>query len=571
MEPKLISMDQLQKKFILRTTLVLLCAIVLAKALAWHGGEQLRLIFYYIFLIQEIPGSFLLIALLLGGSYLAKKMPDSWPTAILRFVEKHPLWISFLTFFLLTLGAYFAYHHHPLSMDEFMPFFQSRIFAEGKLWGEYPPALVPWIAGSAYFAVLSPETGRVISDYWPGFALLLTPFTRIGLSWILNPLISAATIFLLYRYSKKVFPEAEAAPWVLLLTLASSVFMANGISYYTMSAHLFFNLLFAFLLLRITPWRLFLAGVVGSFAMVLHNPVPHMAFAIPWIIWLALKPDRVRNLALLFAGYLPIGFALGVGWMWLKIFLLRSGEVAAGAAAASAASGDVLSMFPARIADVLSGVFKFPDLSILQAKVYGFLKIFAWSVPGLPILAILGARRLKQSPHLALWGWSAAVTLVVFVFIPFDQGHGWGYRYFHSSWLALPLLATAFLLSPDLKEAVSWKKYVCVLALLSLVFCTAQRFEQIHAHIDEHLAQLPVFENGKNYLCILNVRRISMGHDLIQNDPFLRSRVILLESQGGQNDQTMVRALFPGSRKIEQHSAYTLWEIEPLADSVENR
>lgn len=377
-------MDQLQKRFILGTSSLLLVTFSLATALIWAGKQLTGKIFYYMFAIQEIPGAFLLIVLLLGGIYLARKMPDSWPDRILAFVEKHPLWLSFLTIFLLTMGAHFFYYRHPLSMDEFMPYFQSRIFTEGKLWGEYPPALVPWIAGSAYFAVLSPETGRVISDYWPGFALLLTPFTKIGLSWILNPLISAATISLLYRYAKKVFPEAEAAPWVLLLTLASSVFMANGISYYTMSAHLFFNLLFAFLLLRITPWRIVLAGVVGSFAMVLHNPVPHMAFALPWIIWLALKPDRVRNLALLFAGYLPIGFALGVGWMWLKIFLLRSGEVAAGAAGASVASGDMLSRFLARLGDILSGLFRLPDLSILQAKLYGFLKIFAWSVPGLP-------------------------------------------------------------------------------------------------------------------------------------------------------------------------------------------
>lgn len=561
-------MDQHQKRLILGTSLVLLLTFALAVAVIWADGQSKAKIFYYMYAIQEISGAFLLLVILLGGIYLATKLPDAWPNRILHFAGQHPIWIAFLAFFLLTMGAHFFYYRHPLSMDEFMPYFQSRIFSEGKLWGEYPPALVPWIAGSAYFAVLSPETGRVISDYWPGFALLLTPFTKIGLSWILNPLISAATLFLLYRYAKKVFPEAEAAPWVLLLTLASSVFMANGISYYTMSAHLFFNLLYAFLLLRITPWRLFLAGVVGSFAMVLHNPVPHMAFAIPWIIWLTLKPNRLRNLALLIAGYLPIGFALGLGWMWLKIFLLRSGEVAAGAVGASVASGDMLSRFLARLGDILSGRFSLPDLSILQAKLYGFLKIFTWSVPGLPILAILGARRLRQSPHLALWGWSAVLTLAVYIFVPFDQGHGWGYRYFHSAWLALPLLATAFLLSPDLKEAAAWKKYVCVLALLSLVFCTAQRFAQIHDHIGGHLAQLPLFEKGKNYLCILNVRRISMGHDLIQNDPFLRNRVILLESQGEENDQAMVQALFPGSVMVGRHPRYALWEIGPYTESI---
>ena len=40
-----------------------------------------------------------------------------------------------------------------------------------------------------------------------------------------------------------------------------------------------------------------------------------------------------------------------------------------------------------------------------------------------------------------------AVIGFCFLFVWADQGHGWGFRYFHSAWLALPLLATAFLYS----------------------------------------------------------------------------------------------------------------------------
>ena len=75
----------------------------------------------------------------------------------------------------------------------------------------------------------------------------------------------------------------------MLLTLASPVFFADGISYYAMSAHLLANAVFALLLMEPTPRRAFLAGIVGSVALTLHNPVPHMLFAAPWIIWLLAK------------------------------------------------------------------------------------------------------------------------------------------------------------------------------------------------------------------------------------------------------------------------------------------
>ncbi len=564
-------MDQLQKNFILRTTNILLLTIILAAALVWSGGPQTKTIFYYMFIVQEIPGALLLIALLLGGIYLAKKIPDSWPDRILAFVGKHPFWLSFLTFFLLTMGAYFAYHRHPLSMDEFMQVFQAKIFAAGHLWGQYPPALVPWLAPSHYYAVLSAETGRVMSDYWPGFALMLTPFMKVGIPWMLNPLVSAATLFLLLRYVKRIMPDSNGAAWALLLTVASSAFLANGISYFTMSAHLLLNLTFAMLLLELSPRRLFLAGLVGSLALVLHNPVPHFAFALPWVFWIALKPNRSRNLAFLFAGYLPISLLLGVGWMWLKVFIVKSGatSIAGQTTGLVDPPSGMLSGFIARFMDNISSVFALPGWPVLQARIYGFLKLVAWCIPGLPILAIMGGRRLKTSPHLALWGWSAISTLVIYFFVPFDGGHAWGFRYFHSAWLALPLLATAFLTDPGLKGALHWKKYVCTLALLSLLFCTAQRFTQIHDHIAHHLSQLPVFESGRNYLCFLNVRQLSMGHDLIQNDPFLGNRVIFLESVNEAADQAMVSALFPTARNVQRTLHYVVWEIPDTANSIE--
>ncbi len=91
---------------------------------------------------------------------------------------------------------------------------------------------------------------------------------------------------------------------VLLLTVASPVIFGIGISYYSMPAHLLANSLYALLLVRPTPLRAIGAGVVGSIALSLHNPVPHTLFAIPWLIWIVTRPGGVRLVGLMCLGYL---------------------------------------------------------------------------------------------------------------------------------------------------------------------------------------------------------------------------------------------------------------------------
>ena len=100
-------------------------------------------------------------------------------------------------------------------------------------------------------------------------------------------MLSGLTVLVVHRLALKLFHSAESAGLAVLFTVASPVFFADGISYYLMTAHLLFNGVFALLLLEPAPRRLVLAGVVGSFALSLHNPVPHVLFAAPWIVSMA--------------------------------------------------------------------------------------------------------------------------------------------------------------------------------------------------------------------------------------------------------------------------------------------
>ena len=79
----------------------------------------------------------------------------------------------------LALGAVLVYHDYPLSMDEYAAVFQAKIFASGHLVAQLPRDLVDWLVVRGFngsFLIASPESGRAIEHYWPGFAVLLTPF-----------------------------------------------------------------------------------------------------------------------------------------------------------------------------------------------------------------------------------------------------------------------------------------------------------------------------------------------------------------------------------------------------------
>src|SRR2546430_11346262 len=61
------------------------------------------------------------------------------------------------------------------------------------------------------------------------------------------------------------------------------------------------------------------------------------------------------------------------------------------------------------------------------------------------ILAVTGAWRWRHDTRVLTLAASALVTILGFLFVPYDQGHGWGFRYFHSAWMTLPVLAAAAL------------------------------------------------------------------------------------------------------------------------------
>jgi hypothetical protein len=466
------------------------------------------------------------------------------------FCGRHVWWVAGLTTAALAIGAHWVYHIHPLSLDEYAVLFQSRIFAEGRLTGQYPPELIDWLIPAFFqgrFIKPSYDTGAVVSIYWPGFSLLLAPFTALGMSWLLNPLIGGATVIVMHRIALALFGKVESAGYVVLLTLASPAVTLHALSYYSMSAHLLANALFMLLLLRPAPIRAFAAGLVGSVALVLHNPVPHLLFAVPWIVWLAFQPGRVKIIGALVAGYLPVCLVIGWGW---AIYLQSFGS--------SMAVGDLAT--PKGAAETLiyrlGTVLGWTSSTGVSTHVLDLCKLWLWAAPALLTVAVLGARHLREDRGVWLvMAGCALLTYFGYFVVRFDQGHGWGFRYFHSAWLVLPLFAARALALPGREQLAG---YLAGCALLSLIVLTGFRALQAEQFVARHLSQLPAAASGEARVRIVNLENGYYAWDLIQNDPFLRGTIIF-RSRGAQADAALMAARFPQYERLSEDRRGSVW------------
>lgn len=519
---------------------------------------ELASIFRFLFEVGDSQGSVCALLILCVTALLASSSVAVSP--VLRWIGTHNHVIAILTLIILSAASLLVYQNTRLSMDEYAQFFQSQVFAGGHISGQYPTPMIDWLIPKIFqgsFFNISRVTGQVSSGYWPSFALLMTPFTWLGIPWICNPVISALTLLTLHRVALRIFNCVELAGLVMLLTVASPVFFANGISYYSMPAHLLANAVFTLLLIDPTPRRALAAGLVGSIALTIHNPVPHALYAIPWIISIARRPGPLRNLWMLCVGYIPLCLLIGIGWFLYSSHLAHEGTI--------------LKQGESGLSDSLSqiaAIVTFPTGGVLLARVIGLAKLWAWSVPGLLLLACFGAWSWRNNRTCLLISASALLTFFGYFLVPVDQGHGWGYRYFHSAWLALPILATAAFADstkPGRSPTSATQgvlTFVVVAALISLFAGTGLRSYQIHNFIAEHNRQVPRYQSSERRVEILDPRGAFYGVDLVQNEPWLRNNDIRIITRGAAADLQLMHERFPEMHQIYLDRYGSVWSAK---------
>lgn len=519
------------------------------------NGVPNGLIFWHLLAVHDMPAAWLMLVILIFGYWWGTRHSDDagWVEQLLLVLDRKRYAVSIVLWVVLCAGSLWVYRNQPLSMDEYAAVFQAKVFAAGASHGQFPPDLVDNLIPSIFqngFLMVNRETGVIVSGYWPGFSLLLAPFVWLGVPWACNPTLVAASFLLIGRIARDLIASPLAAGWALLFALASPAFVANGISYYSMPAHLLFNLAFAWLLLVPSPLHLFLAGMAGGFALVLHQPFPHAAFALPWIFWLASQRGRrLQNLFFLALGYLPVFLSLGIGWWLWRQGVLHEGVQATIASHAASTSPALLDRTLGLLRGVVS-LLHWPDEEVLYARLGGLAKLWLWASPLLLLLAWWGGRG-ENNPGIRLLGASALLTFFAYFLIQFDQGHGWGYRYFHSAWGVLPVLAALGTIKLASAEGPRVLRQVALLALLSLVAANGLRFVQMGDFMAAHLAQFPprveaarriVLHNGSGYY----------ARDLIQNDPWLRGNQIVLLAVN-KADKEKILKYFPAAQVVSKN------------------
>jgi hypothetical protein len=549
-------------------TRVLVLACIFAASLSilyilnytwWEHPLNRFWILEYSLRTQDLVGATLLAALALAAWFAPGHRAGF---AVVEAMSRHPWRAAAVTFVVLCLGTLYVEHNHPLVPDEYAPLLQSRVFAAGHLTGHFPPDLMGRLIPPYFmlhFLYGSFETGDVASAYWPGFALVLTPFSFLQVPWACNPLLASLALVLIGRLAARVTGETQAAGWAMLLTLASPGFTAMAISYFSMTAHLLLNLVFVWLLLE---RRLVLAGAVGSLALILHNPVPHALFALPWIAWLAWGPGGYRRLLALAAGYAPLALIVGFGWA-----LVLSGIQ----------GNSLYGYFPydsnplhrignffwdwhIRVRSAIAG----PADDPLGARIAELTRLWNWAVPGLLLLAAAGWWIGRRDLRIRLLGLSFLCTAAGYSFVAFTQGFGWGARFFHPPWGALPILAAVALVNLRPRHVCErLHASVASLAILSLVFATALRTVQIHGEVALHLAGRPPIAPHARQIVFIAYDRAAYSDTLVQNDLLLRDPVWTMVSLGARSDADFMGVRFPTARLVHSDRRGQVWRLEP--------
>lgn len=530
--------------------LTLTVALALLSPLAmWSGrvpglGEFDYLIFYRLLFYNDFQNSLAMLA----GLLLALAIPGlrAQVSRLADWLSLHPTKGCAIAFVVLATMARIVYQGFPLAMDEYAPLLQARIFAQGDIAITYPRELldrmvVPGFQGS--FILVNHETGQAVSGYWPGLALLMSPFALFGGEWLVNPLLGAAGLWLIGDLARQASGSQQARGWAMLAALACPQYTVNAMSYYAMTGLLTLNLLFLWLLLR-PGWKpAMLAGFVGSIALVMHNPAPHTLFALPCIVWVLSSVGRRTRILPLAVGYLPVTVLVCLGWPWLTSSMgLRPVEV-------SAAEGQFLASWLLK----LQNTFILPNWEIFQVRSYAAWKTLVWAAPGLLVVAFI------VKPKSAIQRLLLAAMLVAFafyLFFPYDQGHGWGYRYIHPAWGLIPLVGGMFAATGDPSARRLVATAVCAGILATPVFMYTT-----HGTITKSIAQeLPLLRNEQTVVFVA-LKPNLYTVDLVRNYPEDTGNVIKMFSKGADADREFVRKLWPDATILVSDQRGTTWSI----------
>ena len=437
-------------------------------------------------------------------------------------------------FAIAAAGYFIVFHEYSLTADENMADFQARIFLSGRLravvpafWRPLVRLIIPTHAG--YF----PELHSWNSGYLPVYAAIRAVFMSVELQALVNPVFAALSVCLIAAIARRVWPNDKMKPLLAAgLLAASSQFLLMSMTAYAMPAHLGLNLLWLWLYLEPRKARFWLAPFVGVAALGLHQPFFHALFVTPFLarlVW-----ERRWKTSLFFAVVYLAGI---VGWLlWWRHFMANFSEAGSRSA------------------------FGFHRYTLMIQGIYLCL-VLGWFALPVPFLAALGFGAIRrQAPFLRDAAASCLLTFGFYVFVRFDQAHGWGDRYFHGTIGCLILVA---LVGWDaLAQRVGRQAagtFVVVGLVASLFVQFPLRCFQAEDFVAPYARAAEEFHNSDVDLVGFNPFDAWYSADLIRNDPFLRERpVTICIYSMNEAEEARLQKNFPRRRLVDRKTLQDL-------------
>ncbi len=195
--------------------------------------------------------------------------------------------------------------------DDVAFLFQAKTIASGHLLATPPSQPVFF---QIPFVII--RDGHWFGKYPPGYPAVLALGVLTGRPWLLNPLIGALTVWLIFAAGRRLF-DAPTGLLASALLVASPFFLLQSGSFMSHTTTLFWTTLFLLLFesTRRTRalWRAALAGAVIGMLFI-SRPLTAVGIGIPFVVWalldLGFNWRRLREYGLMALTFLP--FALGM-------------------------------------------------------------------------------------------------------------------------------------------------------------------------------------------------------------------------------------------------------------------
>jgi hypothetical protein len=204
------------------------------------------------------------------------------------------LLFALFVFVITNLISYVFFRHIPHIHDEIAYLFQSKIFLQGRLYVPSP------CGGNAFDFPHMINNGKWYSQYPPGYPLLLLIGLMAGMPWIVNPLLAALAVIVLYYLGREIYGEKEGRLAAFLGAISIWFLMTSS----TMLSHtgsMFFFAVFLLYLCKSLDRPSLGCGLTAGLALgvaFLIRPFNVAVISIPFLVFYGLRslPDLRRRL-----------------------------------------------------------------------------------------------------------------------------------------------------------------------------------------------------------------------------------------------------------------------------------